>query len=358
MTMKFFLVPVLLAATPVAMDWEQNGRPLPVADQEPVALDERLTEYRPCRADFGGAKDGSVATILPDLFKRWSASFARYHPGAPISSAPPFGPPQGRLSLKLTDFLEGKSDFALVSRDLTEVDRNAFRRAHGQVPIVIPVANGSWRHFGFVDTVVVIVHKDNPIIRISFAQIDAMFSSTRLRGLGEATDWGSVGNRAWAGRPIEPVGGATWLNEDSARSSVIRSRVLNGGEWRADLAAGGDEASAIEHVAATPNAIAITGLGHISPGVRALAISASEGEKFVAPTFDSVRLGHYPLSRTIDLLLRPRANGVADPVMAEFSRFILSREGQQIVVDQGVFLPLRASQVSNSLAFLGRCEPA
>lgn len=260
------------------------------------------------------------------------------------------------MSLKLTEFLEGKSDFALISRDLTEADRAAFVKAHGQVPIVIPVASGSWRHFGFVDTVVVIVHEDNPITRISFAQIDAIFSSTRLRGLSEATDWGFMGNRAWAGRPIEPVGGAVWLKEDSARSAIIRRSVLNGGEWRPDLAARGDEAAALELVASNPNAIAITGLGHVGPQVRALAVSATDGGRYVAPTFDNVRLNKYPLSRTVDLVLRPDANGKAEPAMAEFARFILSRDGQKIVAEQAVFLPLRAEQVASSLTLLGQCE--
>ena len=36
--------------------------------------------------------------------------------------------------------------------------------------------------------------------------------------------------------------------------------------------------------------------------------------------------------------------------LAEFIRFILSRDGQQIILDQKVFLPLRAAQAGPSRA--------
>jgi phosphate transport system substrate-binding protein len=40
--------------------------------------------------------------------------------------------------------------------------------------------------------------------------------------------------------------------------------------------------------------------------------------------------------------------------MEEFLRFILSREGQQAVLQQAVFLPLRGSQASASIALLAK----
>jgi len=355
MVLKTILVALLLApASSVPSDWETKGRALPTVEQQTTDLDEKLVEYRPCVANVGGVRKGSVTTILPQLFERWSYGFGTHHPEAAIISAPPYGPPQGRLSIKLAEFLSGKSSFALVSRSLTDADLATFRQTHGRNPIVIPVATGSWRHFGFVDTLVVIVNDDNPLERISFAEIDAIFSSTRLRGHQEIRDWEALGNIGWQGRKVRPVGAATWRDEDSARSAVIRQKVLNGGAWRSDLGNGGDEAAAIHLVASNPDAIAITGLGHVGPGVRALSISA--GEEFVAPSFKNVSLNRYPLSRTIDLLLAPDAEGKMDPLMNEFARYVLSRAGQQKVAEQGVFLPLRSEQAIASRALLQPCE--
>ncbi len=345
----------LLAAAPEDADWQTRGRPLPPRESRAIGLDPRLQFYAPCRSELTGQHSGSVTAILPDLFSRWTQGFSKVQPGVGISAALPYGPPQGRLSQSLDAFLRGESDFALVSRELTGEDRATYRAHHGGEPVVVPVAAGSWRHFGFVDTVVVIVNAANPIDHLSFAQIDAIFSAARLRGHRAVKNWGELGVSSWPDRPIHLVGGASWRNVDSARSVVIRNRVLKGGAWRAELATSGDEASAPERVAADPEAIAITGLGHLPAGTRAVAISVEPGGPFVAPSREAVSRGRYPLSRTVDLILPHERDGTIEPQMAEFGRFMVSHEGQQIVADQGVFMPLRAAQAENSLRLLGRC---
>jgi phosphate transport system substrate-binding protein len=40
--------------------------------------------------------------------------------------------------------------------------------------------------------------------------------------------------------------------------------------------------------------------------------------------------------------------------LGEFLRFILSREGQQVVLDQAIYLPLRSAQVRASRQMLDR----
>lgn len=355
MVVKALMLAAALAAAGDPADWERNGRPLPARESRLPSADPRLPLHAACHATPAGRVHGSVTTILPDLFGRWTRGFAALHPQAQISAAPPYGPPQGKLSSTLRNFLEGGSDFALVSRALSPEDNRAFRLAHGRDPLVIPVAAGSWRHFGFVDTVVVIVNAANPARQMTFAQLDSVFSSSRLRRNRATADWGDLGAPGWKGRAIRPVGGAGWLREDSARSSVVRDRVLLGGTWSPALAAGGDEASSPDRVARDPQAIAITGLGHLPPGTRALAISSGAPAPFIFPSYRDVAAGRYPLSRTVDMIVRQRSDGSIDPVLAEYLRFVLSREGQKIVAAQGVFLPLRADQARASLALIGAC---
>lgn len=346
-----------LALSGAEADWEQTGRPLPPRDAGTIPLDPRLTDYVRCRSGIAGQADGSAATILPDLFARWSGKFAALHPAAAIHAPPPFGAPQGKLSIRLREFLDGKRDFALVSRTLTDADLDLYRAAHGADPLVIPVAAGSWRHFGFVDTVVVIVNRANPIRRLSLAQIDAIFSAERRRGHRAARSWDDLGVAEWRGQPIHPVGAAGWLGEDSARSAVVRQRALLGGRWSPGLEGTGNEASAPDQVAQDRHAIAITGLGHLPPGTRAVAISATAGGAAVAPDYREVIRGRYPFSRTVDMIVPRQPGGTVAPAVEEFLRFILSRDGQAVVAEQGVFLPLRAGQVERSLALLGPCLP-
>jgi phosphate transport system substrate-binding protein len=43
-----------------------------------------------------------------------------------------------------------------------------------------------------------------------------------------------------------------------------------------------------------------------------------------------------------------------NPALDEFLRFVLSREGQQVVLDQASYIPLRGSQVQSGRALLGK----
>jgi phosphate transport system substrate-binding protein len=84
-------------------------------------------------------------------------------------------------------------------------------------------------------------------------------------------------------------------------------------------------------------------LGHLVAGVRAIAIS--EGGEAIAPSYENVSLGRYPLARVGYIVLSREPGQPIAPALREFVRFILSKEGQQIVLDQGIMLPLRTQQV-------------
>lgn len=286
---------------------------------------------------------GSAPSILSGLAPAWTAAFAC---GATI--APPFGPPQGALDPKLGAFLDGHLDFALLTREIAERDIQRFRAAHaGREPIVVPVANGSWRRFGYIDAVVPIVHPDNPIGSLSFRQIDAIFSTTRWRANRDIQTWGDLGLRGpWRDRPIRIMGGDAWEGEESARALTIRRHVLSArgkvGEWRSAPGGGGDH-EVVERVAAEPGAIGFTGRGHVAPNVRVLAVAAP-GRRAVSLDARSAAHGSYPLLRTVDLVFDRQAS---EATLA-FARFLLSREGQEVVASQGDFMVLPEKRLTSS----------
>jgi phosphate transport system substrate-binding protein len=80
--------------------------------------------------------------------------------------------------------------------------------------------------------------------------------------------------------------------------------------------------------------IAIASLAYADPNCRALAIDS------VSPTQESVMSRRYPLYRPVSLVLR------RSPMTArvrEYIEFLLSREGQQIIAEDGSYLPLPES---------------
>jgi phosphate transport system substrate-binding protein len=357
---------LLLASSPAppsgtAEAWAAEGRPVPPPEGRRTALDKGLADYRPAAPGLRGRLEGSAPAILPQLVKSWVARFAALQPGIAIDVPPPYEPPQGAMSSRLAAFLAGRLDFAFLSRTMAASDVRAFRRTHRGDPLVIPVANGSWRQFGFVDPVAFIVNAGNPVRGLTFAQLDALLSQSRRRGLAPLRSWGDLGVRAWRDRPVHVIGAASWAGEDSARGDVVRERILLGGGWRTDLAgsaASGTEADVPARIARDPLAIGFTGLGHLVAGTRAVPLSAGPRGAYVAPTFGAVARGLYPLSRTVDLIVARAPGQCLRPELLAFVEYLLSRQGQQVVAQQGIFLPLTAAQARESWRRASACGAA
>ncbi|HXN41178.1 MAG TPA: substrate-binding domain-containing protein, partial [Myxococcaceae bacterium] len=72
-----------------------------------------------------------------------------------------------------------------------------------------------------------------------------------------------------------------------------------------------------------------------------------------APTYENVALATYPLSRLIYFNVNKAPGKPLNPAIEEFLRFVLSREGQQIVLDHASYLPLRAGQAQTGQKLLG-----
>lgn len=367
-----FLLPCAASAAPAGGSgaaWAREGRPLPEPEWLQPRLDKDLPAYQPCSAQpLQGTYEGSASAIMPQLVHAWLTGFHARQPGVSISVPPPYLAPQGDLSPPMHRFLDGASDFAFVSRNMMASDVAAFRHAHGIAPQAIPVVGGAYRHFGFVDAIGVVVNDANPVKGLTLAQLDAVFSRTRLRGHGPVRTWGDLGLVEWSDKPVHVVGATAWKGpEDSARAMVVRERVLSMGPlqglWRDDVPVKGTEADVPNQVAADPYAIGFTGMGHLAAGIKTVPLALDAGKPFVDATYENVALARYPLSRVADIVLTRWPGRPLDPALREFVRFILSREGQQIALDQGVMLPLRASQVNDARRLLAAtgsadgCDP-
>jgi phosphate transport system substrate-binding protein len=345
------------AATPTdAMKWERSGRPAPPRELLQPSLDADLPVYRTCGAR--GKLNGTAPAIVVDVLGGWLRAFGEHEPDVQVEVAPPYLPPQGALNPRLREFLDGHLDFAFLTREMAAADVRAFRRTHGFEPLLVPVAGGSFRHFGFVDAVAVVVHESNPLRGLTLAQLDAIFSDSRHRGGARAiATWDELGVKEWAGHPVRVVGNGAWAQEESARATFFRERVMDGqgrrGQWRANGSAPDEgDAIVVDAVAADRFAIGFTGMGHLASGVHAIAIGPGKGVPLLEPSHDNVASAAYPLSRVFYLAVARRPGQLLPAPLDAFVRFLLSSEGQRIVLSHGVFLPLRESQAANARRML------
>ena len=323
-------------------------RPTPEAALFQPRLDPLLQPYRPLHTNLKGALKGMASDILPGLAKLWIEGFERFHPGITIACDPPYG---GRIGA--VELIDGKIDFALVSRELIPTDREQFKARFGYEPLSIPVSGGSFRLFGFLDAIAIIASRDNPVEKITLAQFDAAFSQTRHLGKAPLRTWGDLGlTGAWAARPVKPIGVKPW----NGFEEFMRQRALSGdgrrGEWRTDIPTDELVFPMTTHVSRDEEAISFTGMSFLMGGVKTLAVARDEHGPYVTPTFENVANWSYPLARVFYINVNRKPGAPLDPVLDEFIRFILSRDGQALIVKDALFLPLSANLTAKSRTFL------
>jgi phosphate transport system substrate-binding protein len=326
----------------------QQGRPLPPPELLQPTLDPALPAYVPVRARLHAHFKGAASDVMADLVRRWVAAFNKYQPGVKIDVPPPYAG-----SLGAQELAKEQLDFAFVSRELRPADVTEFQARFGYPPLSVPISGGSYRAFGALDTVAFIVNRDNPIDQLSFAQLDAILSTTGYRGAGPIRTWGQLGlGGDWADKPIHVYAIKPW----NGFEEFVRQRVLSTpgkrGEWRTDLSFADVVFPIAKSVANDRYALGYTGMAFLDAPVKAIALQASPDRPAVPVTYEAVAGADYPLSRLTYFNVSKKPGQKLDPAIDEFLRFILSRQGQAIVREQGTYMPLRASQIAQSLALL------
>jgi phosphate transport system substrate-binding protein len=319
------------------------GRKLPNPEVLQPRLDQDLPKYQP-RKDIkiSGTFKGASSDVLTVLANKWFTKFQTYYPNAKLSISPPYAGSLGAIEL-----VNEKLDFVFVSRELKPDDITQFNDKFGYAPLSVPISGGSYRHFGALDAVGFFVHKDNPLEKISFKQIDGLYSTTRHSGSEEITTWGQLGVKGpLANKKIHLYGIKPW----NGFEEFVRQRVLNTngkrGEWRNDIHYDKLVFPMAKNVANDPEGIGYSGLAYIDAPVKMIPIVFNEGDLPQAPTYENVAAATYPLSRLIYFNTNKNPNKPLNPAVEEFIKFILSQEGQQIVLDHAIYIPLRAEQAN------------
>lgn len=329
--------------------WRKQGRDLPVPETRQPTLDPALPAYVPRRdVELSGRFKGASSDVLTALTKQWIAAFQKYYPKVTLDLPPPYAGSLGAIEL-----IKGDLQFVMVSRELKPTDISAFSEKFGYAPFSAPISGGTWHHFGFLDAMAFFVHPDNPLKQLTFDQIDAIYSTTRHRGSKPITTWGQLGlTGEWADKPIHAWGVKPW----NGFEEFIRQRALSvgdkRGEWRPDVSFTETVFPLSPAVAADRYALAYSGLAYIDDNVKLLGLVPPTGGPAVLPDYDDVIAARYPLSRLVFFNTNKRPGQPLDPVLEEFLKFILSREGQQIILNQAVFIPLRAEQAAISRSLL------
>jgi phosphate transport system substrate-binding protein len=328
----------------------ERGRELPPPEVLQPTLDPALPAFVARREKLGGTFKGAASDVLVVVAQRLFDKFKQYHPGVSLSIAPPYAGSLGAVEL-----VKGDLDFVFVSRELKPDDIKGFREKYGYDPLSVPISGGSYRHFGALDAVAFFVHKDNPIDKLTFEQLDAMYSRTRHRGGKEIRTWGDVGlTGEWADKPIHLYGIKPW----NGFEEFVRQRVLGvgdkRGEWRDDISYEKVVFPMARHMAEDRYGIGYAGVAYVDAPVKVIALAESRAKPYEPASYEAVALASYPLSRLTFFNTNKAPGKPLPPAIEEFLRFVLSREGQQVILDHARYLPLRGFQAEAGRALLAK----
>ncbi len=304
--------------------------PLPYS----AKVDPAIPTYHPVPGLTGtlkGVESNTVTTVMT----AWIKGFTKIYPGVSIS-VDIGGSGQGGPRLT-----SGAADFGFISREMMGREETPFVDKFGYPPLAIAVSGGSLAVKAFTDTVVFIVNKENPLNEITFQQLDAIYSATHNRGIRQPiTTWGQLGlTGEWADKPIHAWG----VEIPNGYDNFVAMHVLAGGQWREGIQSQHTVIPLSDKVAADKYAISYTGLAwDTNPDTKVLKLAARPGGPFITPTFETVADQTYPLSRVIYMFINREPGKPISPVLREFLRYTLSREGQQAVVDDAIYTPLPA----------------
>jgi phosphate transport system substrate-binding protein len=249
----------------------------------------------------------------------------------------------------------GTAMLAPVGREALPKEHDEFVKKFGYEPFAIKVATGSLGSLGKTATSIVLVAKDNPIQGLTFSQLDAIYSKTRKRGHADLTKWGDLGlTGEWANRPIHTYG----LKPPNGIEQFFKWKVLEGGEWKDGIQ--NVKGHGFIHaftVASNDMHTQLGGLSYallanVTPDVRVVPLAEKDGDPFIMPTIDTVYHHTYPLSRYVYIYVNRPPGTPLPPKLKEFLRCVLSKQGQDVVAAEGVFMPLLPEVVKEELAKL------
>ena len=296
-----------------------------------------------------------ASELQQPLIHRWQEHFLKRHPNIRYNL---YTVPNG-----FGGITTGTAEIAVVGHTAWRSDLKAFEGVHGYAPLEIMFATGGFnQRTGNTPAPIVFVNRANPIDCLTLAQLDGIFGAQRSggwQGTRWTTDaargpeknirrWGGLGLAGeWKERPIRLYGFDATL---SNWSDLFQQVVFHGGtKWNpalSEMVRGGIKAPAdqqiVQAVAGDKYAIGFNLMRVVEkePRVKALALAAAEGAPCVAPTRDSNYDRTYPLSNAVYIYIdRVPGKPIAARVK-EFIAYVLSRDGQQDVVDDGMYLPL------------------
>ena len=227
------------------------------------ALDERYAPYEP-HTELSGTMEIAAAPAPRSLMLLWTESFRMLQPDVAVVEVPPgMGPGMGKVKIRAA-----------------------------------------------VETLAILVHKDNPLDCLPLSKLKAIYTS-------ENPVWGDAGATGeWAAKPV-----TRFIREPGASDNdFFAAKVLAGAGFPGNAETIARATALLRKLQATPTGIGYAPAGYRGENVRPLKLS--DGGGCAAPSVSSAQRATYPLARIVHV-----EGPEGEPARAFFD-YVLSSQGQ------------------------------
>ena len=302
-----------------------------VVGAQALKVDAALTAYQRT-SGVSGSLNSVGSDTMNNMMTLWAETFRKFYPNVKIqvegkgsSTAPPA-------------LITGTAQFGPMSRAMRATEIDQFEARYGYKPTELRTS---------YDALAVYVHKDNPIEKLTMAQVEALFGKSRRRGYKQnIATWGQLGLTGdWANRPVSLYG----RNSASGTYGFFKEHVLKNGDYKDTVKEQPGSASVVQGVTEDRFGIGYSGIGYRTSGVKAVPLAETDKGPFSDGSYADVQAGKYPLWRFLLIYINKAPGRPMDPLQAEFLKLMYSREGQEAVVKDG-YMPLSAKQAQDELA--------
>ena len=257
-------------------------------------------------ASVAGQKIKGSDTVLP-VSQEGAEMYMKQNPQARVTVT------GGGSGVGISALMDGTTDIAMASRSIKFGEKMKLSSAGKQLREAVVA----------YDALAVIVNPQRPITHLTRTQLEAIFR-------GKVTNWNQVTDPV-TGRRGPDLKIIVYSRETSSGTyEFFKTSVLHEKNYMAGVLSMPATGAVIQSVSQTRGAIGYVGMAYVNKNVKALKVSY-DGRRFVYPNMANGRNHTYPIIRELYYYYTADKANVVEP----FIRYLLSPEGQNIVMKSG-----------------------
>ncbi len=243
---------------------------------------------------------GSDTMVI--LSQKWAEVYMQKHPGATIQVT------GGGSGVGIAALINGSTDIANASRPMKAGEIDKLKQRYNTLGVEVPCAK---------DGITVYLNKGNSVSELTVRQIGDIFA-------GKITNWKEVGG---VDAPIRLYG----RESSSGTFGFFQDNVVKG-DYASTCQTLPGTAAIVNAVKKDKYAVGYGGAAY-AEGVKDCKVKKDAKSPAYAPTAETIKNKTYPISRYLYMYLKSRPTGETKA----FIDWILSPEGQKVVVETGYF---------------------